>query len=284
MATKRIITSDMWQDEWFGQLGFFEQLLWIGLFSRCADDQGRLSDNAIIIRSLVFPYKDVAVVEIDAALKQFEADGRILRYQVEGKRLIQITRWWAHQRGQWAMPSKYPAPAGWVDQVRAYMRGKYIEENWKKVEEPEETPTSTSQLDSPGGHASEGGEVAGHNLNLDLNQKESTTGGGGAREFSNGMIFKIYEREIGALTPMIGDELADAEKTYPSEWFEPAFQEAVRANARNWRYVRAVLERWKREGFKAGRARTAESVPKGNGRVIAGGASEDVLKLIESGI
>jgi hypothetical protein len=34
MANSRIITSAIWEDDWFGQLGFFEQALWIGLFSK----------------------------------------------------------------------------------------------------------------------------------------------------------------------------------------------------------------------------------------------------------
>ena len=62
-------------------------------------------------------------------------------------------------------------------------------------------------------------------------------------------IFKIYEQNIGALVPMIADELAEAEKTYPADWIEPAFQEAVKANARKWQYVKKVLDNWSRNGY-----------------------------------
>lgn len=71
------------------------------------------------------------------------------------------------------------------------------------------------------------------------------------KESLNTPIFQIYEREIGMLTPMIACELAEAEKEYPPNWLEPAFQEAVRANARNWRYVQAILKRWKVDGFQS---------------------------------
>ena len=64
-------------------------------------------------------------------------------------------------------------------------------------------------------------------------------------------IFKIYENEIGFLTPMISDELKEAEKEYPLEWFKPAFKEAVDHNARNWKYIHAILKRWKIEGFNS---------------------------------
>uniref|UniRef100_A0A6M3LMI4 Putative homing endonuclease n=1 Tax=viral metagenome TaxID=1070528 RepID=A0A6M3LMI4_9ZZZZ len=118
MATRRMIASSIWEDDWFGQLGFFEQALWVGLFSKCADDQGRLLDNAVLLRAAVFPYKDMNPADIDGALVGFEEAGRIHRYETDGKRLIQVLNWWEHQPQQWASPSKWAAPEGWVDHVR----------------------------------------------------------------------------------------------------------------------------------------------------------------------
>ena len=65
-------------------------------------------------------------------------------------------------------------------------------------------------------------------------------------EHSN--VFTLYEQNIGALTPLIADMLREAEKEYPSAWFEEAFQIAVAKNARHWRFVEAVLKRWKEKG------------------------------------
>ena len=56
-------------------------------------------------------------------------------------------------------------------------------------------------------------------------------------------IFALYEQNIGLITPMLADELRDAEATYPAAWIEDAFREAVRQNARSWAYVRKILER-----------------------------------------
>jgi DnaD/phage-associated family protein len=61
-------------------------------------------------------------------------------------------------------------------------------------------------------------------------------------------IFRLYEENIGVLTPMIADELRDAAQTYPAPWIHEAVQIAVTRNARNWRYVSAILERWHKEG------------------------------------
>jgi DnaD/phage-associated family protein len=61
-------------------------------------------------------------------------------------------------------------------------------------------------------------------------------------------IFRLYEEHIGLLTPMIAEALREAEQTYPAEWVEEAMRIAVEKNARNWRYVAAILKKWKEEG------------------------------------
>jgi len=61
-------------------------------------------------------------------------------------------------------------------------------------------------------------------------------------------IFTLYEQNIGALTPLIADELRDAERNFPANWLKEAMRMAVENNARSWRYVLAILERWQREG------------------------------------
>ena len=61
-------------------------------------------------------------------------------------------------------------------------------------------------------------------------------------------VFSIYEQNIGMLTPIIAERLKDAEQTYPLEWIEDAFREAVENNKRSWRYVESILNRWAVEG------------------------------------
>jgi len=68
-------------------------------------------------------------------------------------------------------------------------------------------------------------------------------------------IFSLYEQNIGLITPMIAEELKDAEKTYPPEWIEDAFKEAVALNKRSWRYIARILERWGTEGKDSGEHR-----------------------------
>src|SRR5690349_4916313 len=61
-------------------------------------------------------------------------------------------------------------------------------------------------------------------------------------------IFRLYEENIGPLTPLIADALKDAEETYSPEWIAETIDLAVRNNKRSWRYCEAILKRWKEEG------------------------------------
>ena len=61
-------------------------------------------------------------------------------------------------------------------------------------------------------------------------------------------VFRLYEENVGMLTPLVADELRAAEEEYPSGWVEAAIREAAAGNVHSWRYIEAILERWKREG------------------------------------
>jgi DnaD/phage-associated family protein len=61
-------------------------------------------------------------------------------------------------------------------------------------------------------------------------------------------IFGLYERVMGPLTPLIAEQLRDAERSYPREWIEQAMYEAAEREHRSWRYVEAILTRWEAGG------------------------------------
>jgi DnaD/phage-associated family protein len=65
-------------------------------------------------------------------------------------------------------------------------------------------------------------------------------------------IFSLYEQNVGMLTPMIADELREAEKLYPPEWIRDAIKEAVLHNKRNIKYITKILENWSTEGRSDG--------------------------------
>ena len=61
-------------------------------------------------------------------------------------------------------------------------------------------------------------------------------------------VFRLYEQNVGLLTPIIADQLIEATEEYPLEWIEDAFTEAVSYNKRNWRYILAILKKWATDG------------------------------------
>ncbi|MDO8614263.1 MAG: DnaD domain protein [Dehalococcoidia bacterium] len=61
-------------------------------------------------------------------------------------------------------------------------------------------------------------------------------------------IFALYEQNVGGITPLIAEDLKEAEQRYPAAWIHAAFREAVALNKRNWRYIERILRRWETEG------------------------------------
>jgi DNA replication protein len=73
-------------------------------------------------------------------------------------------------------------------------------------------------------------------------------------------IFELYEDNIGLVSPILADELREAEEAYPAQWIEEAFRIALENNVRKWRYIQAILEGWVTRGKDDGTAgRKAET-------------------------
>lgn len=94
-------------------------------------------------------------------------------------------------------------------------------------------------LNSPGGRAAADGMTQG---------KPGADGFGASAPLERPNVFRLYEENIGPLTPLIADALKDAERAYPAGWIEEAIELAAKNNKRSWSYCQAILSRWKEEG------------------------------------
>jgi DnaD/phage-associated family protein len=84
-------------------------------------------------------------------------------------------------------------------------------------------------------------------------------------------IYELYEQNVGLLTPLLVEELREAADTYPAEWIEAAFREAVAYNRRHWRYVQRILEKWATQGrAESGAAGGRPQAPRDPRRYIEG--------------
>jgi DNA replication protein len=70
----------------------------------------------------------------------------------------------------------------------------------------------------------------------------------GAPTAPRSRVFAVYEENIGPLTPILAERLAEAQAEHGDEWVIDAISVAVENNARRWSYAAAVLDRWANEG------------------------------------
>ena len=66
-------------------------------------------------------------------------------------------------------------------------------------------------------------------------------------------IVAMYEQNVGMLSPILAEELKEAEDLYPWQWICDAFEIAAAENKRSWRYIAGILRRWAAEGKDHGK-------------------------------
>ncbi len=93
MARSRNIKPGFFTNDVLGELPALTRLLFAGLWTIC-DREGRIEDRPKKIRAEVLPYDEC---DPDAMLQSLHDGGFIERYEVEGRRLIQVCAWAEHQ-------------------------------------------------------------------------------------------------------------------------------------------------------------------------------------------
>jgi hypothetical protein len=110
MPRIRSIKPSFFRSDDVSALPFRARLTWIGLWTHC-DDQGRAKDNAKLIKGDIWPLDNVNLRDIEEDLATLADHGRIVRYEVDGKRYLEIVNWHAHQVISKPTPSRIPPPA-----------------------------------------------------------------------------------------------------------------------------------------------------------------------------
>lgn len=107
MARARNIKPGFFRNAQLVELGFDRRILFAGLWT-LADREGRLEDRPKQIKMDIFPADNV---DVDKALTDLHDADLIQRYEVEGKRYIQITNFLKHQNPHHKEPpSTIPKP------------------------------------------------------------------------------------------------------------------------------------------------------------------------------
>lgn len=93
MARARNIKPGMFRNEDLAECSIWARYLWPGLWT-IADREGRIEDRPKRIRAELLPFD---LVDVEPLLDELEAGGFIRRYQVNGRRYIQIVNFLRHQ-------------------------------------------------------------------------------------------------------------------------------------------------------------------------------------------
>lgn len=109
MARIRSIKPGFFTSEDVSRLPLRARLTWIGLWTHC-DDQGRAKDNVKLIKAAVWPLDSVTLRDVEEDLATLAVHGRIVRYEVDGRRYLAVTNWGDHQKPNRPTGSKIPAP------------------------------------------------------------------------------------------------------------------------------------------------------------------------------
>lgn len=110
MARIRTIKPSFFTSEDVSALPLRARLTWIGLWTHC-DDAGRAKDNGKLIKAALWPLDDVSLRDVEEDLRTLAAHGRIVRYEVDGQRYLEVTNWSEHQKISRPTPSKIPPPS-----------------------------------------------------------------------------------------------------------------------------------------------------------------------------
>lgn len=186
----------------------FTRVVWL-LLPLILDGEGRGIDLPAWVCSKMFPLRQVDAGQIKTAFDYFESRGMITRYKVASRSYFYLPSWTTYQSGT-------------------------------EKEAASVLPPPPELVKSSSGASQEQVDVAASaSVNESVNASESK---------KRPEIFSIYEREIGALTGTIAEELLSASDDYPEDWIADALKESARQNKRSWAYAKAILKRWKVEG------------------------------------
>lgn len=217
----RIINSGILTSDSLSQLSWFDQCVFFRLLV-LADDYGRYDARPAVIRGQAFSLYDVTNKDIQDALSRLAAVGIIGLYEVGGRSYLQLEHWSKYQRVR-NSKEKFPAP-----------------EN----QQPSETRRNSPQPAANGG------------LNPIQSNPDPTTplppSGGLAVAVDEdlGRVMACYEQSIGTPPRSLVDAVREYLQTLSADVVCLAIEEASAHGARNWAYIRSILNRCRDTGIR----------------------------------
>lgn len=259
MPRARNIKPGFFANEDLAELEPMGRLLFIGLWT-LADREGRLEDRPKRIKGELFPYDNC---DVDSLLNDLEQWGFIKRYQSQGVKCIQVINFSKHQNphpreAKSVLPAYESEPNQEKDVPRHDLgTDKDIPSREKELPSHEKAQPSPADILNPN-------ILITDTLNPDTGtpNKTTTTGNRARARFieenceEDGWrdVAKAYSDNVHPVSGNIENEKLYCLFTeYGKAWMLAAISEAIESSKGppSMRYIAAILERWKRDGFRS---------------------------------
>lgn len=270
---KRMLDGSIWANEKFSDMHPMACLLQIGIIN-LADDQGRCKAHPLYLRSQIFPYRDVSVDDITTWLSHIVANGTAIIYQVDGKDYLQLVNWWQYQSHSFAAPSEYPRPDGWHDRIRYTGKNRTIYTcNWivssgdrlddtcdedgnplVRPNKPSDTPPGQPLATPPSQPSGQATAPLKEAKDKDKEEVVVAPPPPAAKPSRTISDFAAAYEDVWGLpvsSKYLSDQICEWESRVTFEGWRYALQEcADTRHVGNWKYLKRILERLEREGYR----------------------------------
>lgn len=217
----RILKESICTSDKIEQLSAFAETFFYRLIVN-ADDFGRMDGRAAVLRSRLFPLKDVRNSQIEEALRELATVELVSTYYVDGKPFVSLPAWDRHQQIR-AKKSKYPAPDKTCNQM---------------ISDDIKCPRNPIQYESES------------NPNPESEPACARAGAAGDDRPDFSTVEVYAANNLAALNAGNMAEFAAFKDELPEELIRHAIDEACAQGKRTWSYTRAILARYRDAGFK----------------------------------
>lgn len=243
----RILKESICTNEQIDKLSPFDEIVFYRLIVN-ADDYGIFDGRPSILRSRLFPLRDIRNFQIEDAIHNLASVELVSTYEVDGKPFVRLLGWERNQQIR-ARKSKYPGPDGKhlkPDTTCNQLKSDAIKCPRNPIQsESESNPNPTS---NPKARARDGGDSVLDAPELQENPFGFCDASGERPDF--GTIEAYASSNLRTFTPGNMQELASFKADFPDEVLFIAIDQACGCNAPAWNYVRKVLNNWLDKGIK----------------------------------
>ena len=243
----RILKESICTNEQIDKLSPFDEIVFYRLIVN-ADDYGIFDGRPSILRSRLFPLRDIRNSQIEDAIHNLASVELVSTYEVDGKPFVRLLGWERNQQSR-ARQSKYPGPDGRYmnpDTACKQLKSDAIKCTRNPIQsESESNPNPTS---NPKAYARDGGDSVLDAPELHENPYGFSDASGERPDF--GTIEAYASSNLRNLSPGQMQELVSFKDDFPDEVLFMAIDQACGCNAPSWNYVRKVLNNWLDKGVK----------------------------------